>query len=418
MPRAWTLALASLVTAMGCVPPEGIELEAEASSAELSVRAIEVSNGWQLELASSGDGMTEVGPPQREWPRVPTVRREALQADGTWVERRSPNERYARELNRRTTLSRGSTLLLGNGDYTFTDLHEDPGTYRLVVRTRAEGESRDVTLEYTVVGWSEEMLDASLELRGRADEASCWRVRIGVDNALIGRLEPDALIDLHERAPDRRARVRRAMLERGGFVVYLSEYLMAASHEEVRAVTDWLLERSDRVQRPLRHVVAARLTDPIFARGVGVDAADYRRLTQLDDYWPAGVSERLVERLEGGPEEGEALVALLDLFAHASGAFDDLRGRVWAALPGRCQGARDEAVVASCERARQIYDPESTSFMGWGAGCSGSSHCGFGWGRQSGVCAALEEEWNALRDEAGELEVVWLSGGVLEVTEP
>lgn len=426
MHRAWTLAwtLAAVASLMvGCIPLEGTRLEAGRTSAELTLRPIEESNGWQLELIVGGDETVELRY-ERSDRGVRRVRREALQADGAWVERES-NERYPRALNHPASVSPGGTLLLGNGDHTFTDLHEDPGTYRIVVRVRRpNGEGLDVTLEYTVVGWSEEMLEEGERLQARAMEAGCSRIPLTVRADLIEHLEPDALIELHQRSPSHRASshwtpfrtVLEEMLERGGFVVFLSEHLAIAPMGDVRAVANWLPPR-DQVQRPLRPIVATRLIAPLFSHGAAIEAQDYSLIARLHRYWPAAVPERVVTRLEEGPEFGDSLRALLGLLTSRPLAFEGLRDRIWAALPRRCEGVRDEWLTSNCERARQIYAPESLDRTGSSSAfASTGTLCG-GPNRPAPVCGMLRREWNALTAQAGEGEVVWLSGEVLEVTD-
>ena len=170
---------------------------------------------------------------------------------------------------------------------------------------------------------------------------------------------------------------------------------------EVREVAEWLSVRADWIQEPLRTIASVRLTDPVFGAGP-VSAADYVLIHGLEGYWPEGT----VERLEDGPDVGESLVGLLDVLGDSWGpTFDNHGPRILAALPARCDGATDEALIASCERVTVVYESGPRFDRG------SSTGCGAGFRLNSRSCDAIRSDWNELQAETGELEVVWLIGG-------
>lgn len=411
MSDAWTFAaLASLMT--GCVLPGGGTVHPRPAP-QLSLRPVEVAEGWQLELLV-GDGQEVTVGHRGRRRRLPTVRHEVLQADGSWVQRRSLWSRYARGFRRPAVVPVASPLVLGGGEHTFRRLEEDPGTFRLAVRARGpSGELFEVTREYTVVGWSEEILHAALSLRARAADAGCREVAGAIYRDLIANLEPDPLLDLYRASPGLRVAILPEMLERGSFTVFLAEHLAAAPMSEIRAAGHWMAEHED--QEPLRPLVAARLSDWLFTDRAALVPRDYWFLSELAEHWPAGVPERVVVRLESGLDEGDARNELLALLAQAAPSFSDLRERVWAALPRHCSGAREDNLLHECERVTAIFDPAQVEIHPDGEARAYSfTMCGLQMYRPH-VCRALSREWRALANEAGEPELVWLSGEAFDV---
>ncbi len=392
---------------LGCVPPAS---SAPSLATGLELHALEVEGGWRLELRNVSEETVAVGC-RGDACDTPRLHHEAAQADGTWVERSTPL-RYARPISFPATLPPGDSFVIGDGAFDLREPDLAPGTHRAVVHTQGAGE---VTLEYVVVGWSEETLRSARAIRARAEAQDCYRLVStdgwlgAIDTALVHHLEPDALLDMHENAPSgARPRIREAMLERGSFVVFLSELLSVGSMDTVRAVGTWLSGRADPVQEPLRGLVAERLTDPLSTR-VPVSAQDYELIRRFEAYWPDGIATHLVDRLESGPEHGAALVALLDVLSSSwHGSFDGLGPRILAALPARCDGATAPDLVESCAAVLLTYEP-NTGFVCGGIGLSGVgvSGCGFGYHRTP-TCEAISREWSALQADAGELEVIWL----------
>lgn len=410
----------------GCAPL-GAEVPTEAEAAPgVHLRVFDSEAGPRLQLVNGGDGPLVLGCEEGGC-EVPLLRQEAQQADGSWVERATWTRSHA-VVTEPVRLATGEALELTGGPADLDDftrqmiLEQDfevvPGIYRAVASvSTSTGEPVEVALEYAVVGWSLDDLADAEAIRAAAVTHECAPLLRDLDQTLRERLEPDAMIALHQaRADDERLAVQDAMLRGGGFVAYLSHHLTFATLDEVTAAGRFLTRSAPDVQQPLRAVVAARLLDHLDDAAMGV--MDFHYLEQLSSDWPDGAGLRLVRALEREPVGDTSwLAGLVGVFAYAErDRFDGLEPRVRAALDLRCRdtrGARETAPGSDEAELDQVCEAATLRFTpgfhgGFGRGFGGSRCGGFVRFQTSSQCRTLSDRFEALRARAGERELTWL----------
>ncbi len=399
--RVLSLCLSSLLTlfGLGCMMGAG-ETEVSADSeAELRLEGQVRDNGrirWTLENRSGE--IVSVGCDSGLCWNPPVLRMEARQSDHSWSEA-DPCIAYRADRDRRREILPGGSTYLGQG------YCRRPGFFRVIAAVDTPDGTVEVSRELAIVGWSEAHFARGMEILGRAREAEC-RVRYDMRDELLETAEPDDVLTLLEATPDEERVVTwLAMLDRGTFAVELSRAVPAMEQGAFISFANGVARKDDDYQRPVREAVASRLFEALAPGTEALDVDDFERLDHYTESWPDHAPDTLLVRLAEGPEEGDALGALVDSVAEAPREmFDPDAAYILDVLERRCVGATG-ALAESCRQAKLRFDPDV--FHVGGLGFSTSSTCGVGFA-PTGRCADLDAEFQALSAAAGEPEVIFL----------
>jgi hypothetical protein len=402
--RLTVVILLTTSSSLGCMGMAGAEPEAADIETGLRLEGeVEEDGAIRWSLHNDGEDVVTVGCESGFCWDPPLMRLEARQSDGSWAEV-EPRLRHRVDRDAlRQVIPSGSTHLAEAYDV-------PPGLFRATVRVETADGPVEVERELAVVGWSQAHAARGIALLGRAREEACF-VRWNLRTTLFRSVEADDVLTILETTTDdERLSVLMAMFDRGVFVVELSEEVRGMDETTFDDFADRLADELRAYQKPVREAVALRLFESVEPGTNALTSRELSRLGRFQNSWPLHAPDALVLRLEDGPEEDDALAALVDLMVQAPLAlFEADRRRILDALDARCAGAIGP-LEASCDEAKIHFDPNEFHFAG--LGLSGTSRCGGVGVVELGICAEIDASFQALTAEAGLPEVHFLAGAV------